>query len=404
MKIGILTYHWVYNFGANLQTLSTVGYFRKHGYDPVVINWVPEDLKKHYDETTTPEMVKVFNDFQQNYYPLTKLCKDSKDIAEVIKDEKIEKVFLGADTLFKLRKPVYNIKTRSTIVPFSTDIFPNPFWGEFLNYVNVPIVGYSIATNMTDYKDFPEQTEEINKYLKRFDKLTVRDSYTREMVAGFTKNTLIPNITPDPVFGFNENVDLKDAERDILAKFELPSKYYLLCMPQPYHLRLQDWAVQLNELVKKDNATLFELPRQNGGQCFNIPQLKYQHITPLEWYVIIKNSAGYIGGLMHPLVSCIHNSVPFYCLDYYGVAPRIFGMKVKGLSRLFVAKKSSKAYQIVNDCGLAEYYFNVNNKFSTIPSPYEVYNKIKNYNKEQLKMVSQQRLNFYKQTVKDILS
>lgn len=32
MKIGILTYHWVANFGANLQTLSTVCYLKKWIY------------------------------------------------------------------------------------------------------------------------------------------------------------------------------------------------------------------------------------------------------------------------------------------------------------------------------------------------------------------------------------
>lgn len=31
MKIGILTYHCVPNFGAQLQTISTVGYVKKNG-------------------------------------------------------------------------------------------------------------------------------------------------------------------------------------------------------------------------------------------------------------------------------------------------------------------------------------------------------------------------------------
>ena len=43
MKIGILTYHSVYNFGANLQVLSTVGYLKNNGFEPIVINWIPED-------------------------------------------------------------------------------------------------------------------------------------------------------------------------------------------------------------------------------------------------------------------------------------------------------------------------------------------------------------------------
>lgn len=404
MKIGILTYHWVYNFGANLQTLSTVGYFRKHGYDPVVINWIPADLENYYDKTTSPEMVKVFRDFQKEYYPLTRLCRDSKDVAEVIKDEGIEMVFLGADTLFKLRKPTYDRKTGEKIMPSLADSFPNPFWGEFLNYVDVPIVGYSIATNQTDYKDYLDISDKVSRYIKRFKKLTVRDEYTQSMVAGFTKNEVIPSITPDPVFGFNENVNIIEKEKDIIRKFELPSDYYLLCMPQPFHLRLKKWAIELKQVIEKDGSKLFELPRQNGGQCFDIPQLKYQHITPLEWYVIIKNSKGYIGGLMHPIVSCIHNKVPFYSLDYYGVAPRVFGRKIRGLGLFMISKESSKTFQIVKDCGLLNFYFNINNRLAIFPSPSTVYDKLKGYDFAQLKKASEYRLTFYEETVKEILS
>jgi hypothetical protein len=49
MNIGILTYHFVSNFGANLQTLSTFMYLKKHHYNPIIIDWVPYDLEKYYN-------------------------------------------------------------------------------------------------------------------------------------------------------------------------------------------------------------------------------------------------------------------------------------------------------------------------------------------------------------------
>ena len=104
MKIGILTYHWVFNHGANLQTLSTIGYMRKIGHEPVVINWIPRDLEQAYLNYTIQDQVECFRKFQEEYYPLTEICRTSKDIAEVIKGEGIQKVFIGADTLFLLRK------------------------------------------------------------------------------------------------------------------------------------------------------------------------------------------------------------------------------------------------------------------------------------------------------------
>ena len=87
MKIGILTYHWVYNFGANLQTLSTIGYLRKRGHTPIVINWIPEDSKADYDKTTDLEMIKIFREFQSSHYPLSRLCRNSKDVADVMTEK-----------------------------------------------------------------------------------------------------------------------------------------------------------------------------------------------------------------------------------------------------------------------------------------------------------------------------
>ena len=39
MRIGLLTYHWVANYGANLQALSTYCYLDNNGYNPIIINW-----------------------------------------------------------------------------------------------------------------------------------------------------------------------------------------------------------------------------------------------------------------------------------------------------------------------------------------------------------------------------
>ena len=40
MKIGILTFYRVQNFGANLQALSTYFYLKNHGHEPVMLEYV----------------------------------------------------------------------------------------------------------------------------------------------------------------------------------------------------------------------------------------------------------------------------------------------------------------------------------------------------------------------------
>lgn len=380
MKIGILTYHWVYNFGANLQTLSTIGYLRSKGHDPVVINWIPGDSEQQYIASTSKEQASVFVKFQKEYYPLTKLCRNAKDIADVIKEEHIEMVFEGADTLFMLRKPSIDKNTGETRQPFSDMTFPNPFWGEYLNYCQVPVVGFSIATLQTDAEDFPDIAEEAGRYLKRFSKLTVRDVPTQKLVSSFTRGEIIPKITPDPVFAFNDNVKVNDSE--VLSGLGVTPGYYLICVPEPYNQKLKTWVDDLTAIIQSSGKTVYELPRQTGVQCFNIPQLKRTNITPLEWYVLIKNCAGYIGGLMHPIVSCIHNEVPFYAIDYYGISYHL------RYFHRYTRINTSKTYQIIKECGLTQYYGHMRGLFKRVDSPQKVFNKLNSYNKNALKKAS----------------
>lgn len=377
MKIGILTYHWVFNHGANLQTLSTIGYMRKIGHEPVVINWIPRDLEQAYLNYTIQDQVECFRKFQEGYYPLTEICRTSKDIAEVIKGEGIQKVFIGADTLFMLRKRRYSLRQLKWYNPTQNEVFPNPFWGDFLEYdVNVPIIGFSIASLDTDGRLFLSQKHEIKRYLKRFRYLSARDLSTAELIRYFTDGEVQPKITPDPVFNFNENVDLSGIEKQVLEKFNITKEYYLISMPQPFNKKLIQWAKDFGKIVRTNGYDLIELPRQTGKADLEVKQMPYHIITPLEWYILLKNAKGYVGGLMHTIVSCVHNKIPFYSFDYYGTS---------SMHNIYVDYTTSKVYQIIKQCGLLEYYTNIRARFKTeLISAEVVFHLFEVYNIKQL--------------------
>ena len=374
MKVGILTFHWVFNYGANLQTLSSVGYFRKIGYEPIVLNWIPEDLEGYYLRTTSKEQVEMFRSFQNDFMPLSKLCRNSRDIAQVIKEEHIDFVFIGADTVFKLRQPVFSIRRLKWVKPNSECRFPNPYWGEFLNYgVNVPVLGFSIASNDSSAAEFKKETPEIYRYLQRFSFLTVRDIPTQEMVKTFSDGEIVPEITPDPVFNFNNNIDVSPIEAKVKTEFNLPDSYYLVCEAEPFNKRISSWVESLAAIIAKDGSALIELPRQTGKQGFNITQMSKRSLNPLEWYVVIKNARGYVGGLMHPLICCIHNKVPFFSLDYYGIRK----------NRFSISYQSSKVFQLLSECNLLRYYYSFHSK-EQIPTPNDVYKELNGYDMDTL--------------------
>ena len=73
MKIGILTFANVPNFGANLQALSTISYLQNHGYNPILIKWEPEDFEARFTSIKTQKQPQEHFHFVEKYFPQTKL-------------------------------------------------------------------------------------------------------------------------------------------------------------------------------------------------------------------------------------------------------------------------------------------------------------------------------------------
>lgn len=360
MNIGILTHHWVYNFGANLQTLSTVGFIERSGHTPFVINWIPQDSEIDYSHSTLPSQVSCFKEFQKQYMPLTALCRTTEDIAAIIRKCNIERVIIGSDTVFKLRKEHFSIKKFKNISPRFNNTFPNPFWGDFLNWdISPSIRAYSAATFDTNPHQFDSKKNEIKAALLKFEKISVRDNATQNFISYFTDQKIIPEITPDPVFGFNNNITKIITKEEITRKFNLPENYVLACFTEYYRTKINSWVQKLADKLQKGyNLPLYELPRQTGEQLLNIKQITPNNITPLEWYYIIKYSKGYIGQLMHPIIVAMHNVVPFYCMDYYGLR------RFKGFN---IDYTTSKVYQIVKSADMLDRYCHIGEYFSTLP-------------------------------------
>ena len=82
MKIGILTYHCVPNFGAQLQATSTVGYLKRMGHEAVVLNWYPKDLEDMYSNRIPKEQVSSHNNYTKDNLPVTDICRSEKDFKE----------------------------------------------------------------------------------------------------------------------------------------------------------------------------------------------------------------------------------------------------------------------------------------------------------------------------------
>ena len=378
MKIGLLAYHAACNFGAFLQLLSTVEYIKKQGDEPIVINWIPKDFRKDYEKRSLSDVRSLYACLREKYYPMTELCETEKQVAMVIENENIEAVIIGSDAVTQhhpLRERIHFPCRRIIYIahPTSDRMFPNCFWGSFNKYLKktIPLAVISGSSQDSKYYFIKGLTKfKMKKSILDFRYVSVRDDWTQKMIEYITDGDVIPEVTPDPVFAFNNNAPhLVPSKEDVIKKFNIPNDYIILSFKGAKSVS-QDWINELQMLANAKGLACVKLPYADAPAFGNIQYSVGDIVTPLEWYALIKHSKGYIGNNMHPIVTSITNGVPFFSFDNYGI-PMIDGKQTNG--------ESSKIYHILKQADLLDNRIYTCCKDYSPIEPKEVLNKIINF-------------------------
>lgn len=306
MKIGILTYHWVQNFGANLQSYAVKEILKEKGHNPIFINFVHEDLKKMYQNRIPEVQYAAHEDFVKDELVLTKECHNEKDLIEICKKEQVESIIVGSDA-------VLMINFRRGL---SDTIYPNPFW---LNWKNndlilkkIPSAFLSASSMGSYYFRLDSNTrKQMTNSLEQFNYISVRDKWTRWMLKYVLriKNGIIN--TPDPVSYFPRLKNLKNLDLSSPR-----SKKYILVSTKSKKIT-QDWVDELVLLANREGMEVGELPMPEGYSGLNFDFNVEVPLSPLEWYRYIANSEGYFGERFHAVVVSLYNKIPFVVIDTY---------------------------------------------------------------------------------------
>ncbi len=406
MKIGILTYHCVPNFGAQLQTISTIGFLKRTGHEPIVLHWYPQDLEDMYNKRIPAEQVAEHFKFAKLNMPLSCLCRSESDLVSEIERLNIDAIFAGSDALFKYipkSKRVFFSKRKLRFVkirPLTVDnIDGNAFFGGFLSRIpkKIKAVAFSISSQNCDYLSMDESERTLMKAgLENYSQISVRDEWTMQMVKTIVGRENV-DVSPDPVFAFNQNCYLNlPSKEDLVEKYSLPDNYVLLSfwtkrLPETY-VKSMARELQANGLV----PVAFPMPEKLKD--YGLEHRIDLPLSPSDWYALIKYSRGYVGERMHPIVVSLHNSVPFFCFDEYGTFKKTFW----GLRKKYIPS-SSKTCHILNRAGLEEYMYSYFDENSKIPKPSEVVRRLLSFPKKNCSDFAEDYLNAYNQSMCKIL-
>ena len=347
-KVAILTHSVANNYGANLQALSTAWYLKNHGYEPIFLHW-----GSYLSNNTTSAQVKIHQNFlKNNGFSMSEPLKTDKEFANYINTEKIERIIVGSDCVLTYEKRRFPFRlTRKGFVRIKQSddyMFPNPFWLSFLKDVpNIKRCLMSASCGGSSNLNINENDvrHSMKELLGKFDYISVRDTFTAKFVRRLLHNQREIKITPDPVFGFNTNINAIPTEEETRGKYGLTGKYYVISFYNSFWPN-QKWADSLMDEAHKKGFKCVSILMPQGGRNSNFDIDVELPLDPMDWYALIKYSNGYIGNNMHPIIVAIHNKVPFFSFNIHGRS------YLHGRVQLI---KTSKEYDLLRRFSLQKY-------------------------------------------------
>lgn len=368
MNIGILTHCIANNFGANLQALSTASYLRNHGYTPIFINWSRYLAKRNLNMDS--KQLEIHRGFlERQGFELTDECEYDNDFVREIKKHNIHNILVGSDAVLTVCSWFDRLRISRHGVGLSNvsldKTFPNPFWLPFRNKLEgCNYFLLSPSCQSTSYKFLNRKTlKMMEETFKCFKILSARDTYTANMVSDISGKPC--PITPDPVWGINDNVKCFPTKEDIIKKFGLEDDYILISFYGGRSQYSVQWMDKFRRIANDNGMEAYACPMPQGPFQSNLPQINLP-INPLDWFALIKHSKGYVGNNMHPVIVSILNVVPFFSIDHHG----------KNFLRWHF-ENTSKVLDLLSLNGLSEYRVSAYTQDKV--SPDYVFDKLANF-------------------------
>jgi polysaccharide pyruvyl transferase WcaK-like protein len=312
LKIGILTFHEIYNPGAYLQTMGTVSLLKSMGHEPVVIDYTApahrfsliKILGGNFRLWFRPRVVaelygrnRAFKRAQQYFDRTLKLLTHAE-----LEKQHFDAVLIGADIVWDFVAP---------------HLGQDPVY--FGEYLNAPLI-ISFAASCGRVSEETEPPPYVANGLKKLSSISVRDTNTQQMVKRYSERDA--EIICDPAF----HLDVTSHSVDPMEK-----EPYLLVYIMHQYASAQ-YVSQIKSYAKKHRLKTIAVCYRSKWTDDNVIC-----IGPQEWLGYIRNAAAVATNTFHGTIFSVKAGVPFVSelndairlktrtmIDRLGIADRFF--------------------------------------------------------------------------------
>ena len=277
MRIGILTFHFAYNYGAILQAYALSTYLSKCGHDVKIINYFPDELRHLY--TLNPFIVsrkkevlakikklprcakqfRLFEKFKANDLPCT----------EEISRENLSKCNNSFDVFIVGSDQVWNNRILADIAPY------------FLTFVEDNKTKISYAASFGSIDISKEYKYSLSAYLEKFNTISVRE---KEAVCLLDDVGITSVAVVDPVFLLNRKEWLSLVSNIAVSKNIKKYIFYYILEPD----------AKLDEYVKsraKEEGKVIIVVHPTCERLSSIKEAVYlNNVGPKEFLSLLINA------------------------------------------------------------------------------------------------------------------
>lgn len=287
MKIGILTHHYINNFGAFLQAyalqqaisklypdddISIIDYVNLKHFIINVGGWFrfyknKESFTAWVQKTHIPI---TFSRARKKHMQLTTRCY----ITKKVEDLKLDCMIVGSDEVWNYCESKANSKIKFGV-----------------GLTCPKMIAYAPSVGQTNIKDVPEY---VKSGIKRFSAVSARDDLTQELAKKIRGEEICRVV--DPTF-----------------LTEIPTEP-VLGIKKPYIL-----FYYCDGLIDTEKDKVFEYAKSKGmdvygaGECDKRYTVNTVNLTPFQWVWMFKNASYVVTGTFHGAVFSMLNHRQFAC-------------------------------------------------------------------------------------------
>jgi len=295
MRVGILTFHWAYNYGAVLQAYALQQTLIRMGHEVNILDYRPPHLVSRIGplgfRSGSPvhvfRMKLRFDGFRKNYLNLTRTLRTTKDLRKTV--QSYDALIVGSDQVWN-----QNIIRGD--------------WNYFLAFAD-GVRRVSYAADFGQPQQMSENRADLSNLLDRFDHIAVRTSLSKEIARTLTSRDVKVVLDPTLLHDFSETT----------AKVQIA---------EPYILVYNIWSGvnrQVLASLTRDIAAKSKVPVYcvSWSPDFPMADRQLRSIGPVEWLAYFRRAAFICTDSYHGFLFAIKNRKPFTAVCLNNRASRI---------------------------------------------------------------------------------